>query len=86
MFTYSAEFLFPSFHKPMVFKPVKNEPLNNHVDGIQIIRKSKMIKSLSWDQYDRFMTKVDVGYNISIKLDTGDVITVFLLGKGNEDV
>ena len=45
-----------------------------------------MIKSLSWDQYDRFMTKVDVGYNISIKLDTGDVITVFLLGKGNEDV
>ena len=53
---------------------------------IQIIRKSKMIKSLSWDQYDRFMTKVDVGYNISIKLDTGDVITVFLLGKGNEDV
>ena len=42
-----------------------------------------MIKSLAWDQYDRL---VDVGYNISIKLDTGDVITVFLLGKGNEDV
>ena len=42
-----------------------------------------MINSLSWDQNDRL---VDVEYNISIKLDTGDVITVFLLGKSNEDV
>ena len=32
------------------------------------------------------MTKVDVGYNISIKLDTSDSITVFLFGKNNKDV
>ena len=32
------------------------------------------------------MTKVDVGYNISIKLDTGDVIAAFLLAKCNKDV
>ena len=28
----------------------------------------------------------DLEYNISIKLDTGDVITVFVVGKTNKDV
>ena len=32
------------------------------------------------------VTNCDVGYNISIKLDTSDSITVFLFGENNKDV
>ena len=49
---------------------------------------SEIVISTTENCYDlRSITKnVDVGYNISIKLDTSGAITVFLFGKKDKDV